>query len=94
MSDYTSPGPDSSRAASVPPQGVDPLPDPSNKPLLRVPDLLGVLPGMSRSALYDAVKRGDLPSISVGRRLYIPNAALRERLQLPPVGGLFVGGAK
>ncbi len=78
----------------MPPPGVLLLHDPISTPLLRVPDLVGVLPGMSRSALYEAVKRGDLPSISVGRRLYIPNAALRARLQLPPVDPIVGGGAR
>ncbi len=63
--------------------GVAALPDPAERPLLREPEARRALPGMSRSAFYDAVQRGDLPSVRVGRRLYIPNAALRARLQLP-----------
>ncbi len=70
-------------------RGTDPgadtaaLPDPAVQPLLREPEVRRALPGMSRSAVYDAVARGDLPSIRVGRRLYIPNAELRARLHLP-----------
>ncbi len=67
-----------------------PLPDPSERPLLRVDELVGLIPGMSRSAAYNAVGRGELPSVRVGRRIYVPNAALRDRLQLPAAGQLAV----
>lgn len=74
---------------SLPTRGTDAgadtaaLPDPAARPLLREPEARRALPGMSRSAFYEAVARGDLPSIRVGRRLYIPNAELRARLHLP-----------
>ena len=38
--------------------------------------------GLSRSAAYDGVARGDIPSIRVGRRIVVPTAALRRLLQL------------
>lgn len=63
------------------------LPDPTVEPLLRADDLVGVLPGMSRSAIYRAIAAGDIPSVRVGgRRIYVPNARLREVLQLPASG--------
>ncbi len=65
------------------------LADPADKPLLRADDLIGVLPGMSRSAIYEAIARDDLPSLRIGRRLYIPNARLRDWLQLPQAGAYF-----
>lgn len=62
------------------------LPDPVDEPLLRADGLVGVLPGMSRSAIYRAIAAGEIPSVRVGRRLYIPNARLREVLLLPQSG--------
>lgn len=38
-----------------------------------------ILP-LSRNGLYDALSRGDLPSIRVGSRVMIPVAALRRLL--------------
>ncbi len=35
--------------------------------------------GIGRGSAYEAVKRGDIPSIRVGRRIVVPRAAL-ERL--------------
>jgi excisionase family DNA binding protein len=39
----------------------------------------GRMLGLGRGAAYAAVKRGDIPSISLGRRIVVPVAAL-ERL--------------
>ena len=36
--------------------------------------------GLSRTATYQAVKRGDLPSRRLGRRILIPVPALRDWL--------------
>jgi hypothetical protein len=69
------------------------IPDPFDEPLLRVPNLIG-FGGMRSTALYDAVVRGDIPSVRVGRRLFIPNSALRERFQLPERGELSVGTSR
>jgi hypothetical protein len=33
---------------------------------------------LSRSSLYDALRRGDIKSVRVGRRLIIPRAAIAE----------------
>ena len=61
-------------------------PDPLEHPLLRVSTVhqLGLLPGMGRSAVYEAVRRGDLPSVRVGSRLFIPTAQLLAHLGLSP----------
>ena len=37
--------------------------------------------GIGRSAAYEAVRRGDIPSIRIGRRVLVPRAAL-DRLLL------------
>ena len=36
--------------------------------------------GISRNAAYEAVKRGEIPSIRIGRRLLIPKAAFDRML--------------
>ncbi len=40
----------------------------------------GRLLGLGRSAAYDAVKRGDLPTLRFGRRLVVPRARLAAML--------------
>jgi len=52
--------------------------DTAHKLTLSVPDAARRL-GVGRNTLYDAIKRGEVPSIRVGRRLVVPIAAL-ERL--------------
>ncbi|MFI9552358.1 helix-turn-helix domain-containing protein [Nonomuraea endophytica] len=39
--------------------------------------------GLHRDAAYDAVHRGDLPSIRIGRKILIPTAKLATMLGLP-----------
>lgn len=36
--------------------------------------------GLSRNGAYDAVARGDIPSIRIGRKLLVPKAALEKKL--------------
>jgi excisionase family DNA binding protein len=55
----------------------------------RLPALIGVeqactLLGISRSAGYRAAAAGDLPTIRLGRRLYVPTARLLTMLGLAP----------
>lgn len=37
--------------------------------------------GIGRNAAYDAVNRGDIPHIRIGRRIVIPKAALDRLMQ-------------
>jgi hypothetical protein len=37
---------------------------------------------ISRNALYAAIKRGDIPSFRLGRRIIIPTAALKAKFQI------------
>ncbi len=37
--------------------------------------------GISRNAAYEGVRRGEIPSIRVGRRLLVPRAALERMLE-------------
>lgn len=41
----------------------------------------GALLGLSRNASYEAAKRGDIPTIRVGKLLKVPKAALESLLQ-------------
>jgi excisionase family DNA binding protein len=57
----------------------------------QLPALIGVeqvcaLLGISRSAGYRAAATGDLPTIRLGRRLYIPTARLAALIGLPVDG--------
>ena len=36
--------------------------------------------GVSRSSAYEAIRRGELPAIRIGRRLLVPVAALERML--------------
>lgn len=38
--------------------------------------------GISRSSAFTAVRRGELPSLRIGRRLVIPRAALDKMLEV------------
>lgn len=57
------------------------VPDPSVQPVMTVEDA-GRCCGLGRSAAYDAARRGELPTISFGRRRVVPTAALRKLLAL------------
>jgi excisionase family DNA binding protein len=58
------------------------LPDPLLRPTLPIwPDTCQLL-GLSRSATYDAVKRGDIPSIRIGGRILVATAELRRMVSV------------
>jgi len=42
---------------------------------------------LGRNGVYEAIRRGDIPSIRIGRRLLIPKAALVRMLDAIPVAG-------
>lgn len=52
----------------------------SQKYVLSVEDA-GKRLGLSRPSAYQAVKRGELPVIRIGRRLLVPVAALEKMLE-------------
>ena len=39
---------------------------------------------LGRHASYEAARRGDIPVIRIGRRIFVPIRALEEMLGLPP----------
>ncbi len=57
------------------------IPDPTEQPTMTVEATRKAL-RISRSTAYEAVARGDIPSIRVGRRLLVPTAAVRRMLLL------------
>ena len=38
--------------------------------------------GISRNKAYEAAKRGDIPTIRIGKRILVPMAALERMLQV------------
>jgi excisionase family DNA binding protein len=51
-----------------------------NSLTMSVPDA-GKMLGICRNASYEAVKRGEIPVIKIGKRLLVPTAALNRLLQ-------------
>ena len=51
-------------------------------PTLSVPNAGAVFYGLSRNGSYEAAKRGDLPTIRIGRKIVVPVAPIAERLGL------------
>lgn len=43
--------------------------------------------GISRNGAYDAIRRGELPALRLGRRLVVPRAALDRLLAGAPERG-------
>lgn len=54
-------------------------------PTLSIEEAAQVL-GVSRGLAYEAARRGELPTIRLGRRLLVPTARLREMLGEPGDG--------
>lgn len=58
------------------------IPTAADRPWMRVEEAGRAAFGLGRAASYEAVRRGDIPSIRIGRKLVVPTAALRRLLQL------------
>lgn len=56
--------------------------------VLTVPEAGRVL-GLGRNASYEAARRGDIPTIRIGKLIRVPKAALNEMLGLGGVGAPF-----
>lgn len=57
------------------------LPDPIIEPTLTVP-VAGAFIKLGRAASYEAAKRGDIPTIRIGRRVLVPTAKFLDMLGL------------
>ena len=53
-----------------------------DRAVLTVPEA-GHLLGIGRTASYEAARRGQLPTLRIGRRLVVPRIALDEMLRHP-----------
>ena len=62
------------------------VPDPLVHPTISVPEA-GRLLGLSRASAYAAAKRGEIPTIPIGRRLLVPTAPFLAMLGLIPRKG-------
>ncbi len=63
------------------------VPDPTERATLTVwPETAAIL-GLSKASAYDAAKRGEIPTVRIGRRLLVPTAALRRLLALDAEDG-------
>ncbi|MDP9476254.1 MAG: helix-turn-helix domain-containing protein [Actinomycetota bacterium] len=57
------------------------IPRPEEQPVMSVEEAGREL-GLGRSASYEAVRRGEIPSLRLGKRRVVPTAALRRLLGL------------
>lgn len=60
------------------------LPNPVERPLLTVDELVEFVPSLGRSAAYEAIRRGEIPSIRYGRKVFVVTARLRQQWGLDP----------
>lgn len=63
---------------------LEPIPDPRTTPTLTVPKA-GAYLGLGRDSSYSAAKRGEIPTLRIGRRLVVPTAALLGLLGISDV---------
>jgi excisionase family DNA binding protein len=56
--------------------------------LTRTVEEAAAILGISRPSAYEAVRRGEIPSVRIGRRLLVPNAALAKMLAAAGQGAL------
>jgi hypothetical protein len=62
------------------------VPDPERHPTLDLWPTTGRFFGLCKASTYDAARRGEIPTIRVGRRLLVPTAELRRMLKLDDSG--------
>lgn len=60
------------------------IPSAEERPLLGVDEFLQLVPAWpgGRSATYEAIRRGELPSVRIGRKVFLCVAPLRRLLGL------------
>ncbi|MGN7802951.1 DNA-binding protein [Ensifer sp. 22521] len=58
------------------------LEDALRRPTLSVPVAGSLFYGLSRNGAYQAAKRGDIPTIKIGRKIMVPVALMAKRLGL------------
>jgi excisionase family DNA binding protein len=65
---------------------IDPVPAPTSALTISVPEAARRL-GVSKFAVYDAVSRGDIIAVRIGRRVQIPTHVIDELLTHGNTGG-------
>lgn len=63
------------------------LPDPEQTPLIAAWPDAGQWLGLGRTTTFDAIGRGEIPHVRIGRRLLVPVAELRRLVSLDPSPG-------
>ncbi|RWN91710.1 MAG: hypothetical protein E5Y10_35105 [Mesorhizobium sp.] len=63
------------------------LEDALSRPTISVTDAGAVFYGLSRNGSYDAAKRGDIPTIRIGRKIVVPVAPVALQLGLRSTAG-------
>lgn len=58
------------------------LEDALSRPTLSVPHAGAIFYGLSRNGSYEAAKRGEIPTVRIGRKIMVPVAPLAEKLGL------------
>jgi hypothetical protein len=58
------------------------LPDPEVVPVMDLWPDVGEILGLSRQSTYGAARRGEIPTLIIGRRKVVPTAVLRRMLGL------------
>lgn len=58
-----------------------PIPDPRERPLITIEETAAIF-RWPRSTTYDAANRGELPTLRIGRRLYVKTAQLASLVGL------------
>jgi hypothetical protein len=53
-----------------------------NKPTMSVPEAGKFFFGLGRNASYAAAKRGEIPTVQIGSRLFAVKAALERKLEV------------
>lgn len=56
------------------------MPNNDERLVFEVPEA-GALLGLSRNASYEAAKRGDLPTIRIGKLIKVPKLAFQQMLE-------------
>jgi hypothetical protein len=60
---------------------------------LSIPEAGSLYFGLSRNGSYDAAKRGDIPTIRVGRKFRVPVAAMERKLDSADDGDAKAAGS-
>ena len=54
---------------------------PENPPVMTIPDAGKIYFDVGRSASYEAARRGEIPTVRIGRKLFVPVVAIERMLE-------------